>query len=309
MDQEPGRGWGVVAGLAMAAMVFSVLSPGLLIFLPLSLMLLALPPRRPGLVLLGAILAGSAFAGPARDALWYFERGWALVLGAWFVFFVVAWPSARFISRALAALAAAAASAALVLARLPGGWRNLDWTLSRRVRDAAADAATVWAGAANLGDWAAQVAGSLYRVAEVQVMIQPALAALASMAALGVAWWAYRRLTVRDRAPLGSLREFRFRDDLIWVLIAGILLVVLPLGDSAVRAGSNLLAFMGALYMLRGVAVLLVLLGVHGAGGAIAAGVALFLLYPVVLTASVVLGVTDTWFDLRARRSAVRPGS
>lgn len=192
---------------------------------------------------------------------------------------------------------------------MPSGWRNLDWTLSRRVRDAAADAASVWAGATSLGDWAAQVAGSLYRVAEIQVIIQPALAALASMAALGVAWWAYRRLSVRDRAPLGSLREFRFRDDLIWVLIVGILLVVLPLGESAVRAGSNLLAFMGALYMLRGVAVLLVLLGVHGAGGAIVAAVALFLLYPVVLTASVVLGVTDTWFDLRARRSAVRPGS
>jgi hypothetical protein len=293
----------------LATAAFAVLSPGLLIFLPLSLFLLSLPPRRPLLVVLGVVLAGLALRGAGDNPLWYIERGWVLMLGAWFVVMVYALPAAGFFSRALAALGASAATVALFLALLPDGWGVLDWAMTRRIQDTASDASALWASSSAASGWAEQFGEALSRFAELQALLHPALAALESLAALGVAWWGYRRLAARERHPLGRLRDFRFGDHLVWLLIAGVLLLVLPMGEAAVRAGSNVLAFMGALYELRGAAILLVVFGLQGLGGAFIAGLLLLLLYPIALTTAIIVGLTDTWFDLRARRAAARPDS
>jgi hypothetical protein len=293
----------------LATAAFAVLSPGLLIFLPLSLFLLSLPPRRPLLVVLGVVLAGLALRGAGDNPLWYIERGWVLMLGAWFVVMVYALPAAGFFSRALAALGASAATVALFLALLPDGWGVLDWAMTRRIQDTASDASALWASSSAASGWAEQFGEALSRFAELQALLHPALAALESLAALGVGWWGYRRLAARERHPLGRLRDFRFGDHLVWLLIAGVLLLVLPMGEAAVRAGSNVLAFMGALYALRGAAILLVVFGLQGLGGAFIAGLLLLLLYPIALTTAIIVGLTDTWFDLRARRAAARPDS
>ncbi len=306
---RPGHGWSTAAGLVLATAAFAVLSPGLLIFLPLSLFLLSLPPRRPLLVVLGVVLAGMALRGGGDGPLWYIERGWVLVLGAWFMVMVFALPAAGFFSRALAALGASAATVALFLTVLPNGWQVLDWAVTRRIQETATDASALWARSSASNGWAERFTEALSQFAELQTLLHPALVALESLAALGVAWWAYRRLAARERHPLGRLRDFRFGDHMVWLLIAGILLVILPLGEVAVRAGCNVLAFMGALYALRGAAILLVIFGLKGPGGAFIAGLMLLLLYPIALTTAILVGLTDTWFDLRARRAAARPDS
>ncbi|HEX7048707.1 MAG TPA: DUF2232 domain-containing protein [Longimicrobiales bacterium] len=311
MAERPGRGWGAVAVLTLVAATLSLLGPLLLVLVPLALLFIAVPPRRPGLAALGCgLLAVALLYDRGADTLWFVSRGWALVAGAWFVIAVVALPRARFLARGLAAVAATAATAALCLVAIPGGWPYLDWLASQRYHRAAAELAARWGAAAAAEGWTAPVAlaESIREAAELQILLHPALLALASLAGLGVAWWGFRRLTVREERPLAPFREFRFRDELVWVLIGGLLLVVLPLGDPAVRAGSNLLAFMGALYALRGAAVVLAVLGPPGFGSAMLGIVALFFL-PMVMAASVLVGVTDTWLDLRARRSPVRPGS
>lgn len=307
MEPRSDRGWGVVVALSLTVMLLSVVSPVLLIFVPLSLLLLALPPRRPTLLVLGIALAAVAFLGTGDSPLWYAERGWALLLGAWFVVVVARWPRAGFMPRALAALGAAMASATLFLSASQGGWGFLDWTLARRFRGIAADAAALWGAAAGPDGVGGPFADGLFHAAELQSRFHPALLALASLAGLAVAWWAFRRLAVGERAPLRPLREFRFPDDLVWLLIAGILLVILPLGEPALRAGSNVLIFMGALYALRGVAVVLALLGVTGLATVMLGVIALIFL-PMVMVATALVGLTDTWFDLRARRAA-RPDS
>lgn len=311
MESKPGAGWGTAAGLVLATVSLAVVGPGLLIFLPFSLFLLALPPRRPlalggSLALAWVVMVG---AEPGSGPFWYVERGWVLVLAAWFIFMVIVLPTTRFLPRALAAIAATVATTGALLAIFPEGWRLLDWTLTRRFQDSAADAALAWSRTTASSAWVDWFAAVAVRVAEMQALLHPALIALESLAALGVAWWGYRRVAARERYPLGRLRDFRFGDHLIWLLIAGILLILLPLGDAAFRAGSNLVAFMGALYALRGGAILLVVLGLKGVGGAVIAALLLLLLYPVVLTTSILVGLSDTWFDLRARRAAARPDS
>lgn len=311
MEGRPGHGWGTAAGLVLATAAFAVLSPGLLIFLPLALFLISLPPRRPLSVLGGVLLAWVALVGtdPAGSPLWFIERGWVLVLVAWFMVMVVLLPAASFFSRALAALGASLGTVAVLLSVLPAGWSTLDWAIARRIQGTASDAAALWASSTVSEGWTTRFTDALTRFAELQSLLHPALIGLESLAALGVAWWAYRRLAAKERYPLGRLRDFRFGDHLVWVLIGGILLLILPLGEAAGRAGSNMVAFMGALYALRGAAILLVLSGLQGAGGAFVAGLVLLFLYPIALTTAVVVGLSDTWFDLRARRAAARPDS
>jgi hypothetical protein len=301
---------GLGALLALTAATLTLWAPGepvLLVLAPLGLLLLALPPVRFGRMAAGAVILGLALVGGASQPYSLLIRGWALLLGAWFVLFVVVLPRSGFISRALCALGATFGSAALLLLFRRGGLAAADWTVGRQFYDAVADLLAVWTGAGVKA--VTDMADDFSRAAELQALLHPALLGLASLAGLAVAWSLARRAPEGAR-PLRPLREFRFRDELVWLLIAGIVLVVLPLSSPAlVRAGSNLMAFMGALYALRGVAVLLAVLGTPGVGGVVLATLATLFIPPLVMVATVLVGLTDTWLDLRARRASVGPNA
>ncbi|HEX9108508.1 MAG TPA: DUF2232 domain-containing protein [Longimicrobiales bacterium] len=314
MARRPSRGWGALVALALAALSFWVSGdPTALLGLPLAALLLALPPRRPAQLVLAALGLLLALAGPLDSAIGQFDRVWALLLGIWFVVSLYVVRDISLTSRSLLATLATAASSAIFLLFRPGGIAGLDRELNATLTAAVKQQIELWnAAGAKLPPAFVQ---GMYRVVEMRSQVALALAALASMAALALAWAVYRRTTRRDEpadapvAPLPPLREFRFRDELVWVLIAGVLLVLVPgLGQGAVRAGSNLLTFMGALYALRGVAVL-----VSMSGGAFGLGGLLLVLFAaladswipaLVISAAVLVGLTDTWLDLRARLAA-----
>lgn len=294
------RDWGAALALALLAVLLSVVHAGLLIFVPLSLFLLALTPRRVLFAAMGTAFALTVFLGPMNDGLWYVERGWVLVLSGWFVLAVTVLPSSPFLTRGLAALAASTGTA-LILALIDlRGWMQLDWAVASRLRQGATEVAGRLGGVAQEG-WRGQFSGAVERAADLQVEFYPALLALASLAALGVAWWASRRLTVGGSRPLAPLREFRFHNELIWVLVAGFLLVLLPFGELAQRTGSNMLVFMGALYALRGAAVMVAVAGPPGIGVSLLLGLAALFLAPLAALATTLVGLSDTWLDLRAR--------
>lgn len=303
-ENDARRGWLAVAGLVVLTAAFSVVNPAPLIFLPLAVLALALPPWRPVAVAIGAATVILFFASEPSGSLWYVERGWALILSGWFLVAIIVWPNARFLSRALAAMTGTLASSALLLVVRPGGFARIDEVIGGRLQRAAEHALETWGSSPVMQRVAGNFAGTLERAAEFQTLLFPALLALGSLAGLAVAWWAYGRLATGDASPLTSLREFRFHDGFVWLLIAGLLLLLLPLDDLAARAGSNLLAFMAALYTLRGLAVLLVLGGTPGPLMIALGAVLIVLLYPIVLAATFVVGVTDTWLDIRARRAA-----
>ena len=62
--------------------------------------------------------------------------------------------------------------------------------------------------------------------------------------------------------------------------------------------------FMAALYALRGLAVLLALAGSPGPAAILLGGLALLFLHKLAMAATVMVGLSDTWLDLRRRRSA-----
>jgi len=137
----------------------------------------------------------------------------------------------------------------------------------------------------------------------------PALLGLASLSSLGVAWWLYLRVSQAETGGIGPFREFRFHDQLVWVLILGLLFflgagglldrVGLDLG----RAGTNAAVFMGALYALRGAAVVLFLAGGVSFLGGVLLLFGFFFMAPLLLAGAFIMGLGDTWLDLRARRT------
>ena len=167
------------------------------------------------------------------------------------------------------------------------------------------------------------VSEALERVSGAGATAFPALLALQSIAALALAWAMYHRFSrVRLGPPLASLRDFRFNDQLVWGLIVGLVIFLLPkLAPARAAAfvllrtfGVNLLVFFLSLYALRGLGVLSWVLSTRtlavliGAGIALAmvpmtAGIALPVLLSILLVAGL-LGLADTWFDLRRSRPA-----
>ena len=147
---------------------------------------------------------------------------------------------------------------------------------------------------------------AVYRTAEVHGTIFPALVGLVSMSALGATWWLFVRMSQGRDDGVEPLAQFRFNDQLVWVLIAGLVLVVVGWSEAWSLAGTNALVFMGALYALRGVAVVLWLYGGLSVAGVALLVIGLLLAAPVLIGAALFIGIGDTWLDLRARALEAR---
>lgn len=294
--------WPAILALAFVTAGLSVLNPALLIFVPLAFLMLALEPRKPWLMAVAAVLLATTFTGKSTGVLWWYGRGWALIVSAWFLAAVILLPRARLISRLLLAVAGASASAALLFLANRSGFIQLDWAVGRQLRNSAGDVASFWSSRMSDQPWAADLSSAVYRFAEFQLTTYPAMLAIATLAALSLAWFLWRRLSVREVNPLGRLREFRFRDELVWVVVVGAVLLALPLGVVATRTGANLLLFMAALYAVRGLAVIVALFGSPGLLGALLGALLFLMLYPIMMATTLMVGLTDTWLDLRARR-------
>jgi hypothetical protein len=303
------RAWVTILALAAVANLTEI-PAGLLIFVPFALFAIALPPRRPFVLAAGLLLVALTFANAPPVGSWHVERGWALLLGGWFLAAIALLPRASFLPRGLTAVAASFVTAAVLFAASPAEFAPFDAQVAANLRAGADTAVASWRRWDLSQGMREQLEASVYQVADLRALLFPGLLALASLAALAVAWWAVRRVSGATERPLAPIREFRFADGLVWLLIAGVALVLLPVTGLADRAGSNLLTFMAALYALRGAAVLLVLGGATGPFGLAMAALLLLLLYPIVVITTVLVGLSDTWLDIRTRRRAPQgPGA
>lgn len=245
-------------------------------------------------------------------------RGWAVLLAAIFGLFTLASVGRPFFSRALAAVTLTLTVASTIVlfstvspARVP---RVLADELDRRVT--AIDARV--AEQTQTPEWQDLVAqypqfGQMmneglrrYREVPPQVLpLFPALLALESLAALGLAWSLFHRFSrTRVGPPLRPLREFRFSDQLVWGLLAGIVILLVPTLGALRALGANLLVFFGGLYAIRGLGVLAWFMA-NRRLAQVALAVLAVLTFPfsplLSLTISVGVGLGDTWIDWRSR--------
>jgi len=285
-------------GFAAIAIVFAVVQPFLLVGVPLALLLIVHGPHgvRSG-VIATAILV-MALLGE-RSGLWWFERGWALVLAGMFVWTVGWRPGWSFSAQALAALGLTVVAAALILATSPGVWLDVDALMTARASQSARTAAEI------VGTSAKDVVQALMqRVVAFQVLVFPALLGMSSIGALGVAVAVRAWLGGECGTVFGKLRSFRFNDHLVWFWLLGLILILAPVGPIAERIGGNAVFFMGALYVLRGMAVLLSLVGGISATAGVLGGLVAVLVYPILallLSVMLIVGLGDTWLNVRSR--------
>lgn len=296
------RGWTLLRAtlLLVAAALTAPVSPLVLVGVPLALLLLAFDRRDPAALAASGLVLLLAFGGlgEAQEPIWYAERGWALLLGGGFVAATVMSEEAGVLARSVAALGVAAVGLAVTGLFRPELVAELDWWVERELTSAAL-AASGWLEAVG-----AEGAGgvSVQQVMAWQGLLYPAFLGFASLAALAVAWFVERTLAGR-RELLGPFREFRFADGLMWIAIVGLALLLAPAGEAVSRLAQNVLVFMGGLYVLRGTAVLFWLgSALAGSGWTAALWLAAgLLLYPLALVLALMLGVGDTWVDVRRR--------
>jgi predicted membrane protein DUF2232 len=249
----------------------------------------------------------------------FLTGGWAVLLAAIFGSLALTrrlddGAAGPFFPRAVLAIGVALLLGAIIALAVPGGSHSLLDALRMEMTARSDTAITAWHQTTATPEWttftaqhpevvplAQQMEEQLRSAPEYAVVLFPAMLALESLAGLALAWAVYHRVgRTRLGPPLSALRDFRFNDQLVWGLVAGLVLVVVPWFSKLSPAGANLLVFFGAIYALRGLGVGLWFLAPGRVVMALLIGFSLFF-WHVLGVLALGLGLGDTWLDWRAR--------
>ena len=323
------RGWGKVAFATLAFLILP-LTPLLRVLLPVERTALLIAPMLALMTVAGWIAGGRAalavvwvavatwsvvqLTGAGLFAL--LQGGWTLLVAASFAAIVLARrdPSKAFFPRALAAVGASMGIALFVTVITPSGPARLTEGVAVEAGRRAEISRAGWREMTAMKEWQdivadAPAADSLSKVIDQQLTdlpararaTFPALAALEALAALALAWALYHRLgRARLGPPLAAVRDFRFNDQLVWGVVGGLALVLIPGQTILSTIGSNMLVFFGALYTIRGVGVFM-WMWAPGRVATAALVVIGLVFWNILGVLALGLGVGDTWFDWRAR--------
>src|SRR4051812_39669791 len=330
------RGWGKLL-LALAAFLFLPHVPPFTALLPVEETLLLLLPALAACCLVGWWAGGRLFLAVVCVALTLrvlaldappgsfhnLVRGWTLLVAGGFGLVCLFGAGRPFFPRALTALSLALAIVVVMglagplasdragqAMRAEFGRRNT--TASTMFRAAVARYPALAQRMPAPGSMEAEFDQRLRETTKTGMELFPSLLFLESLVALALAWTTYHRIArTRLGAPLGPLKDFRFNDQLVWGLIAGIAIVFVPALDFMDGTGRNLLVFFGALYAIRGFGVLswfmrpgaLAILLIVGFAMSLLPALVPVVSYGFVLlsVAAFGLGLGDTWADWRRR--------
>ncbi len=283
-------------------------------------------------VLAVAVLTVWLRVGGAPDALGRFAVGWTLLMAATFGWWAMASRDRPFLSRGLASVAVAGVVALGVLglrtAGAPDSVARLGLAYEQRFVRHQAEGVAAWRARLASPRWKTvservpAVRGLAERAATGMATISPptailpALVVLETLAALALAWATWHRVArARLGPPLSALSAFRFHDQLVWGVVVGATLSVLPTLSAWRDVGVNVMVVFGALHALRGLGVLVWYIPDRWAlVPLLLLLVSIPLLGPVLVLATVAvlalgLGLGDTWRDFRRTTRSLRPNA
>ncbi|HEY4307062.1 MAG TPA: DUF2232 domain-containing protein [Gemmatimonadaceae bacterium] len=335
------RGWGKLL-LAFAAFLLLPKIPQISALLPIENTMVLFVPALAACALVGWWAGGPALLAIAwiaiaalmsirtsgtPDAFYNLARGWSLLLAGSFGMVCLFNTTRPLFARALVALGVTLMLALVMSVLGPVTMSQASTTLgdelTHRNREAVAGldsmikaSGSTWqdlvAKAPRLNDLPQSMTNDLTQTSRAGILVFPALLALQSLAALALAWATYHRFSrARLGPPLKPLREFRFNDQLVWGLIVGLVIMLLPNLSALSGVGKNLLVFFGALYALRGLGVLSWFMAPGSLGLTLGVGLAVLLVpllnavvalgFVMLGIAALALGLGDTWADWRSR--------
>ena len=282
--------------LFVLVLLTSTARPSVLVAVPFLVLVATNLPHRYAILSATLIAMLIVMIGP-YDGMWYLERGWALLLGGSFVGLSIVRPRMKISDRALEAVFGALMVLVILMTLIPGAWNVVDWVISDRVRATVAQVIALGG-----SEWLTPAfISALYQTAEVQVLIFPALTALASMSALLLSWWLFTLFSGRSEEVLGSVKNFRFNDHLIWIFVGGLFLLFTRWSEPLQRVGSNAVVFIGALCAVRGAAVIVFITGGFSVLGYAMTIFGLVIVPPIVLGGAILIGIADIYLDFRKR--------
>lgn len=240
-----------------------------------------------------------------------FVRASGVLLTGAFVVTMLVRPGPVF-GRAAAALGLAGAAALAWGQRLGFGWPQVQTAAARETAAFFSAQAAAAASQGAAGDAAKQVFTELAQRSNAVAALFPAILVLAALAGVALAWRLYQELASRPLVRTGgSFATFRFGDQLVWIPVGALALLVLPLGDqvggvSLRILAQNVLLVAVALYCARGLAVFWTM--ARAAPRAIVLVLTLVALFlsPFAVSGLALLGLADSWVDFR-RRAAPPP--
>jgi hypothetical protein len=251
--------------------------------------------------------------GDGSDAFTMLLRGWGVLLAACFSAVQLSGWGARFLDRALLAIACAVVLGTLTLA-VGGGIADAKLVFENELVRRADLAQATWSSFTAQPQWQ-KVVGEQASAVELTKLIErqfvvlpqlsrllaPALLVVQSLVVLALTWAIYHRFgRARLGPPLAPLRDLRFHDAFVWGVIAGLLAIVLKAEGVWWFLGMNALAVSFVLYALRGIGVLLWFLS-PGRWSLVMWTIVLVLFLNIVGVMAFVIGLGDTWLDWRRR--------
>jgi hypothetical protein len=296
----------------LATILFVMFAPAALFALPLALLLAATPPRTTREIVVAAIagsfsIAWLITAGELPDQL---MRAGIVIAVAVFV------PGALYTRttvthRALLAIAMAAFAVGNMLYAVGSSWGELHWWVGHRAGYTARMlSSAMWIAQSPNGSGSSQFAQLVNDAVRFMSDYHAGIVALELTAGMVLGTAIYHRVAATPRGTaVGRLRDFRFNDQLGWLAIIPLGVVLLPKLAAARLAATNVLLVLGALYAIRGVAVIafgISLLRIGGGLGVALVILAALLLLPVALPGAILLGVVDSGLDIRRRWSSPR---
>jgi hypothetical protein len=304
---------GGLGRLIAAGVLFGLAAPIALAALPLAALLLVSRPRSAGELLVAGVAGGFALwwllvPGALPEQM---LRAAAVVGTAAFVGATL-WTKWAFTHRALLAASIAVVAVSALLLLLGSSWEELRWWVEHQaglsVRAVIGMIAAGMGGETSIPLFAVEIEEMeawLGTIIRWMADFFPAVTMLELLGGFAFATAVYGRTARRPRCvPLSPLRQFRFNEHLGWAAVIPLAVILLPKLAAAKLAAANVLLIACALYALRGLAVAAFGFALLGTGGfflwAVLA-VIFFLMLPVVVGGSILVGVLDAGLNLRRR--------
>jgi hypothetical protein len=284
---------------------YLLVAPPMFVFGPLvGLLLLSRPATLREWVWVAAATSWSLlWLSEAGGLSGQFVRAAAVLVSGSYLALTV-WRPSNQLSRCLAATAGAGIALGGWMIGLGVRWTELRQSIQLDLAEIDRLARAQWSGMSGATEALADLAG----MADTLSMLYPGLLALAAIAGLRLAWSWYHRIAERPIGPAPApFAAFSFNDQMVWGLVIGVALLLLPLPGVRV-IGDNLVLVWAALYAVRGMAVFAAIAGRVPAPVLVALAAVTLLLLPFVVGGLTLLGLADTWLDFRRRLTPVTGG-
>jgi Predicted membrane protein (DUF2232) len=284
---------------------YLLVAPPMFVFGPLvGLLLLSRPATLREWVWVAAATSWSLlWLSEAGGLSGQFVRAAAVLVSGSYLALTV-WRPSNQLSRCLAATGGAGIALGGWMIGLGVRWTELRQSIQLDLAEIDRLARAQWSGMSGATEALADLAG----MADTLSLLYPGLLALAAIAGLRLAWSWYHRIAERPIGPAPApFAAFSFNDQMVWGLVIGVALLLLPLPGVRV-IGDNLVLVWAALYAVRGMAVFAAIAGRVPAPVLVALAAVTLLLLPFVLGGLTLLGLADTWLDFRRRLTPVTGG-